>query len=442
MGKKIVIIGNGFDLRHYLPTSYNHLISILCEVELLSDTKGFVSFSDLFDGIFKQKNQWFYNRIKEYYDTDNINFDKDAIDSIQNRLEKNSWFQYFKTVDENKIETWIDFETEIERILISILNYFDSFNNNEFQKKPIYSYNFKTDKRGFFVPYSDYSAYFKSKLQILILKYFNLFTAERDVWKVNTSFFLEIDEEIQYYKEKDFFNFLYSSLEEFIGIFNDYIVYIIDPFYNNLYESKKENFISKGDDFLFKNVDFIFSFNYTSTYNLFYKNGIITDSSIVSLLHQSRMKAKLDLIHGIAVENWKQNIDNLKMVLGVNDIHDSLKRHKLFQFTKYFQKLHKQTDYLFLQPHEENIIMNEKVIFYFWGHSLDYSDRQYIREVFHFVNASDSIIKIFYHSISAKGDQLKNLLSIIEKDVIESLMKNKILQFIESTPENLFNELC
>lgn len=441
MNKKIVIIGNGFDLRHYLPTSYNHLISVLCEIEELSDTIGVVSFSDLFDGGFKQKNQWFYDRIKEYYNTDYITFDKDIINSIQTRLKKNSWFQYFKTVDENKIETWIDFETEIERILISILSYFDSFNNNEFQKKPSYSYKNKGGK-GFFVPYSDYSEYFKSKLQILILNYFNLFTGEKADWKVNNNFILQIDEEIQYYKEKDFFNFLYGSLEEFIGIFNDYIIYIINPFYNNLNELKKENFISKGDNFLFKNVDFIFSFNYTLTYNLFYKNGIITDSSVVTMLHQSRMKAKLDLIHGIAVENWNENTDYLKIVLGVNDIHDSLKRHKLFQFTKYFQKLHKQTDYLFLQPHEKNVIVNEKVIFYFWGHSLDYSDRQYIREVFHFVNTSDSIIKIFYHSISAKGDQLKNLLSIIEKDMIESLMKNKILQFIESTPENLFNELC
>ncbi|WP_117593051.1 hypothetical protein [Chryseobacterium aquaticum] len=52
MEEKIVILGNGFDLRHFLPTSYNHLISILCEIEKLPEDKESISFSDLFDGGF------------------------------------------------------------------------------------------------------------------------------------------------------------------------------------------------------------------------------------------------------------------------------------------------------------------------------------------------------------------------------------------------------
>jgi len=108
MEEKIVILGNGFDLRHFLPTSYNHLISILCEIEKLPEDKESISFSDLFDGVFKEKNEWFYNQINEYYRTENFIFNLEEIKSIQNRLLDNSWFQYFKSVDENKIETWID----------------------------------------------------------------------------------------------------------------------------------------------------------------------------------------------------------------------------------------------------------------------------------------------------------------------------------------------
>jgi hypothetical protein len=133
------------------------------------------------------------------------------------------------------------------------------------------------------------------------------------------------------------------------------------------------------------------------------------------------------------------------MVLGVSEINITLKSHKLYQFTKYFQKLHKNTDYLFLDSIIKDLKISHKgqqdYTLYFWGHSLDSSDLEYIREVFEVVSKSDNEIKIFYHSISAKADQLKNLLNIIDKNIIENLMKHKKLQFLEATNENLFKEL-
>lgn len=450
MEEKIVIIGNGFDLRHFLPTSYNHLISILSEIEKLSDDKSIITFSDLFEGTFKEKNGWFYNQIHELYQTENFVYDIEAIFSIKNRLKKNSWFQYFKSVDENKIETWIDFETEIERILISVLEYFESFNKNEF-KKP--RYGGSNGKVVFFVPIALEKEHFKSKLQISLLKSFGLFQEDGHNLNVIEKFILNIGNEIQYYKERDFFNFLYSSLEEFIGIFNDYIAYIINLFYSNLREEKKEDFILRNGKVLFENVNQFFSFNYTSTYEKFYKSDITIDNEFLVQIGAKlkRRENYYQFVHGNAVSNWNDdsanyinNLNKMKIVLGVDDIHDSLKKHKLFQFTKYFQKLHKQTDYLFLRDfHPTNgVKYGDKYIFYFWGHSLDYSDRQYIREIFDLVdNSQGSKIKIFYHSISAKGDQLKNLLGIIEKEKIERFMKFNILEFIESTPENLFKEL-
>lgn len=134
MEQKIVILGNGFDLRHFLPTSYNHLISILSEIEKLPENKDTITFSDLFENLFKKKDERFYQKIVEYYQTENFIFDVEAIQSLKSRLKENSWFQYFKSVDENKIETWIDFENEIERILLYVLEYFESFNKNELKK--------------------------------------------------------------------------------------------------------------------------------------------------------------------------------------------------------------------------------------------------------------------------------------------------------------------
>lgn len=444
MEEKIVILGNGFDLRHFLPTSYNHLISILCEIEKLPEDKESISFSDLFDGVFKEKNEWFYNQINEYYRTENFIFNLEEIKSIQNRLLDNSWFQYFKSVDENKIETWIDFEMEIERVLFSVLEYFDAFHNNLFKRKP----EFLRKKFNFSI--NEYSDYCKNKLQLNILKNFNLldFSPRSLTAFLNKKFILNIDKEIQYFKEKDFFNFIYQSLEDFVGIFNDYILNIINAFNGNLVEEKKEGFTNREGKYLFQQVKTIFSFNYTNTFDNFYGFKQRSESEqlkmIVDLHISKKESVKIEFLHGSYVENWKKDSDKLKIVLGVDDIHESLKKHKLFQFTKYFQKLHKQTDYLFLKDFEAtNRTKNQnRYIFYFWGHSLDYSDRQYIREVFNLVANSDgSKIKIFYHSISAKGDQLKNLLGIIEKEIIEKFMKDKIIEFIESTSENLFEEL-
>lgn len=298
--------------------------------------------------------------------------------------------------------------------------------------------------------------YFNNKLQFKILLNFNLFyhIINQRYYSVNENFILEIDDQIQYYKERDFLNVIYNSLEEFIGIFNDYIVHIINIFYSNLREEKKENFISKQEKLLFENVNQIFSFNYTPTYTKFYKTDIINvDNEFLQELELKSKKRKnfYQFLHGNAVLNWNNKPENyindlnkMKIVLGVDDIDDSLKIHKLFQFTKYFQKLHKQTDYLFLKDFKpfNGITSFGQYTFYFWGHSLDYSDRQYIREIFKLIeNSNGSKIIIFYHSISAKGDQLKNLLGIIKKEKIERFMKFGILQFIESTSENLFKEL-
>ena len=255
-------------------------------------------------------------------------------------------------------------------------------------------------------------------------------TSEERITTLNEDFVLIIGNEIQYFKEKEFFDSIYISLEEFIGLFNDYIEFIVNPFYVNFIKEKKENFIFKNEQFLFNNVTEIYSFNYTNSYQKLYKKNNST-------------KVDIDFLHGRSIENWDGNFENLKMVLGVDEIDDSLKKDKLFQFTKYFQKLHKNTDYLFLDGIIELISYKipQDLEFYFWGHSLDISDKDYIKDVFYVVEKTQSKIKIFYHSISGKADQLKNLLGIIDKNIIEDLMKKHRLIFIESTFENLFREL-
>lgn len=442
MEEKIVIIGNGFDLRHFLPTKYNHLITILREIELLNFKNiEDISFDVLFGKMFKERDDWFYEEICNHYNTDQIVFKKDDLISIQERLKNNNWFQYLKSVEDSKIETWIDFETEIERVLKIILRYFNNFNNDIFDEQ------FKTRSRGSTRLHFDYfdnrlnSKLFNNNLQFTILKNFNLFEILNDnfLYKCNEKYTLVVDNQLQYFKEKNFFDLIYYSLEEFAGIFNDYIENVVNLFYLNFKNDKKENFITKNNKFLFGSVEKILSFNYTNTYNEFYTNILLESARYI----QGKNR-KIEFVHGYSVEDWNEDLEKLKIVLGVDEIDDDLKNHKLFQFTKYFQKLHKDTDFLFLNDLIVGIEVNYKtdpLTFYFWGHSLDVSDQEYITQIFEITKKKHYKIIIFYHSISGKADQLKNLLNIIDRNIIENFMKNNILTFLESTPENLFKEL-
>ena len=271
MADKIVILGNGFDLRHFLPTKYNHLITILREIENYDFSDSEVSFSDLFNEDFKQKDKFFYNGILNYYDFQNIKFNSEELKSIQDRLKTNNWFQYLKTVEENKIDTWIDFETEINRVLSSISDYFDKFHDGS--SSTIKKKYFSTTGSSYFIAEEGYgNKFFNNNFQRDILVLFGLFDRYKfsKNSKLNEYYVVVIEEVIQYYKEKEFFDSIYKSLEEFIGIFNDYIEFIVNPFYDNFIKEKKENFIFKNEKFLFNAVTKIYSFNYTNSYQKLY----------------------------------------------------------------------------------------------------------------------------------------------------------------------------
>jgi hypothetical protein len=118
---KILITGNGFDLFHHLPTKYHHFISIMETIEKFQPTKE-ATFEDLFGSIFKDKFLNDYNSIIDYYNVEQIKFDNTKIKQIDELLKSNLWYKHFKNVCE--IDTWIDFEMEIESVLKQ-LSYFN-----------------------------------------------------------------------------------------------------------------------------------------------------------------------------------------------------------------------------------------------------------------------------------------------------------------------------
>lgn len=206
-------------------------------------------------------------------------------------------------------------------------------------------------------------------------------------------------------------------MEQFIEIFNLYLELVVSPLVST------NTFFINSDDWI--KPSRVYSFNYTNTYQRLH------DTVEVEYLHGS---------HGV-----EQNI-----VLGVSDLKDeSLKKIKAYGFTKYHQKLFKDTDYLFLDGFKEKVKNHKRSLeeferdyqfgdksnqrkifgiseklnlnFYIWGHSLDVSDKDYILDLFSLNDDMDRSVRVtvYYFNKNAKFDLLNNLLAILGKDKVE-----------------------
>ena len=132
-----------------------------------------------------------------------------------------------------------------------------------------------------------------------------------------------------------------------------------------------------------------------------------------------------------------------------------MKKYKIFEFVKTYQKIINATDFQFLDEKALNIKklydtrrdvkaitsarqqivkpFNYEVII--WGHSLDISDREYIEEIFALRNENrehKAFIKIYYHE--TPHSSLANLMNIMGKDIIQEWVKKGWLKF-EKSPD-------
>ncbi len=407
---KILVIGNGFDLAHYLPTKYSQFISVLQAIEKLPDDKEEINFNDLF-GDLSINESWFFDRTRELYAIDEIRFDRELILGIKEKLRENIWYAYFKH-HLAEIETWIDFETKILEALEVVSNFYQTF----YEKKEEKGSNFDP----FVVKSLARSGIYLDKMDIDHLLSFNIITVVtmvykpgygiRDIYLDNT------------YKELKFDKILIdlkSSLDIFIEIFDLYLSGVVSKF--------KVSF-SKFDK-VFDNLDLVYSFNYTSTFLNFYPHSANTP---------------IDFLHGQA------GSANKKLVLGISELPtEVLKLYKAYGFVKYHQKLFNNTDYQFFNENEslQELLFqynhaggfDEKVEVIIWGHSLDVSDEEYIKEIFSYNtnvehNSEFMNVTVLYHNDSSRFSMLANLLHILGKELIERWMKKDWLKF-EPVPD-------
>ena len=297
------------------------------------------------------------------------------IDQLNKVINRNLWIKYF--ID-NKYEkdNWIDFEREIEKVILMVKLFFDTL-PTLYDKKIENSFDRET---------------------ISIIELFsdnnNGFPLER-----NRSLLLDdINQSKIDGLKKNIIRTMVEHLDDLIDGLKIYFVEFVDK----IDIKKITPAISK-----IKNAK-VLNFNYTDY-----------------ILRYSNVDAKS--IHHIHGEIRDDNPDN-NMVLGIND--ENVIDNDFVYFFKFFQRIQKRTGVMYKtwarSYDAEGYPMPYHV--YVFGHSLDSNDKSILS--YFFESEKVGKIIIFNYNQSAYETQVINLINMFGKDfVIENVSNNRIQFF-------------
>ena len=188
----------------------------------------------------------------------------------------------------------------------------------------------------------------------------------------------------------------------------------------------------------------VFSFNYSDTYKKVYASN--------------RKEVDYSFAHGLAINNIhffcgkenaseeeikkciQLNAENNTMVLGIDEYlpkERSSKEVEFIAFKKYYQRIYKKTGNEYkkwLKQIDENVQAGRKEenILYIFGHSLDVTDGDVLRE---FINNKNLKTIIFYRNKEQLGQQIANLVKILESE-------NVVEKVYGSNPSIIFQQQC
>lgn len=375
---KILLIGNGFDLEHNLATRYTDFLKFIEKFEgaytlAYGDSKDFGKIED--------------DYMKLIFSNQNF---EDLVNTFHVLIENNLWIQYFKNAYHNcmfRKENWIDFESEIS----SVIKDLDGL---------IKCYEGLSESRNT----ADNNSY-QSLYRIRLLKIIGKERLTQDKAKDNTSILL--------YDLKR----LISALEIYIC---NYVGGRNIEYYN--------------PDIVDINPDKVLSFNYSDTYKRVYADGGCGIE--YCFVHGEAMSKKQFISLGKDVTDRKKKdciekyIEDNNMVLGIDEYLDKDARNKeveLIGFKKFYQRIYKKTGNEYkkwLQQIDENVTegRKEENVLYIFGHSLDVTDGDILREMMNHPNLKTVI---FYRNKIQLGQQIANLVKILNCDnLIEKVYGN------------------
>ncbi len=377
----ILVLGNGFDLAHELPTKYNDFLDFLNLIKDLSQYQGnLLTFendtlhhSSIYDNVISYVNS-IISKIKLEAQESNLDIyatgcstlvaqSKDSIlQELASLLSYNVWFEYFKKAETYLIDGWIDFESEIAKVIHTLDNYrrIVLLDNKKIEDM--------TEKEQPIV---------KEIIQLIRYKNIHLF-----------SFGIT---------EKDF-DALAERLENDLkGIIRCLEIYLEDCVGQMAITQLSPDI---------KNIKFdkVLSFNYTNTYQKMYAHRAYDDTSY-------------DFIHGKS--NLSNTIETNNIVLGIDEYLDDESKNKetlFIPFKKFYQRVHKETGCKYkdwLDTIQSDVTQRHEL--FIFGHSLDITDKDVLRDLIKNENVKTTI---FYYNKKVYGTQIKNLVKVLGQDTL------------------------
>lgn len=383
----ILVIGNGFDLAHGLPTKYGDFLEF---VKVIRQVVRICSREDLLNIEWGNVNFQIKELIKNKMGNkqDNLFSQEKTWTGL---LDDNVWIDYFLQCNMYQKENWIDFENEISNVIQAIDN----------------------DMQGQTIVYKLEDKFEQISNDFLNRKYYGT--------------------QITYKGLRDK---LLSDLNKLIRAFEIYLCEYVEKI-----EIKR---VSPDIEEL--EIDFILSFNYTHTFSRIYE---------VSERLKKQVEYSFDYIHGEAIVDNTIETDN--MILGIDEYLLEDRKNKdieFIAFKKFYQRLYKgtgcrykslvqiiQDEYKAINKSEENFISmlkqaydsndnskfwwtylallnnksekKEKHNLYIFGHSLDVTDGDILRDLI----LNDNVhTTIYYLNKDVMGQQIANLVKVIGQD--------------------------
>lgn len=390
----ILVIGNGFDLAHGLPTKYGDFLEFCERAKRIYTFQKDVSLSD-----YKSKNidNWKTNDYiktalleafeKRNCNTNSVRVSNKALEELYTYIRQNAWLEYFLKCRSFVGENWIDFESEISRVVQSL----DELRTIVVNEKSL----------------QDIS---KDKQEILM----NMLNVSNGSLQKNYANITAID---------SFVRFLNIELERLIRALEIYIAEFIS----------KISILQRNSDIGGLTVGHVLSFNYSDTYQRLYG----TDEKI-----------RYDYIHGRADINNTLKSNN--MVLGIDEYLIKKRRNReteFIAFKKYYQRIYKGTGCEYknwiYKIKESGKSIEEKLRaeysvqipflkftnnmrhnLYIFGHSLDVTDKDILKDL---ILQDNVYTTIYYHKIyddtgkddngrADLGSKIANLVKVIGQD--------------------------
>lgn len=341
---KILVLGNGFDVDHGLPTSYANFLAFCNAVVNIHLYPKAEYFNELTEG-----QKWYIERILT---------DEELKERFLKLLQNNYLFSYFNNRKERTGKDWIDLEQEIGIVV------------SEFRALEA---EFKNSKR-VLLRIND------THRVVQLLEDLDLSLTNPTMWDesqfeaVHTTLCKCIDD-------------FSKALELYIAIFiNDTHIEGISP------------------DIIDFNADKILTFNYSNTYERVY-GGL-------------RWNEDIEFIHGKANKNIE---DYSRIILGITT-EDDVTMSEYVEFEKYYQRITKRTGSNYKKWLQARVVKGKKFEVMFFGHSLDPSDSDVIKDL---ICEEKTEVRIVYHSQKAHQQIVANLIEIIGKERLISYVSGR-----------------